>query len=271
MSSFQVGVVGAGRVGAVLAAALRSAGHEITAAAGDSDASLARIGALLPGVANLKPSAVARSCDVLLLTEVSDRVDLAGTLHAAAAEMAKRRRWAAIWSRHPITPLPDPHGASAMAEIEGLRFGSSVLPWRTCGSRSPWVGNTTEERTRAAVAAIAAARPDVWGGDWNHALVGREYAGSAAGRRHLLAALRELRIDAPTATAPHQIEGLLSIDHVAVPIGAQAPVEHHSALVAGGRLSDHDAYVVEVEPRVEGGARPDQRRQVDDRLITIHH
>ena len=65
-------IVGAGRVGAVLAAALRSAGHEITAAAGDSDASLARIGALLPGVANLKPSAVARSCDVLLLTVPDD-------------------------------------------------------------------------------------------------------------------------------------------------------------------------------------------------------
>ncbi len=35
----RVGVVGAGRVGAVLAAALRAAGHEIVAAAGESDAS----------------------------------------------------------------------------------------------------------------------------------------------------------------------------------------------------------------------------------------
>ena len=45
-----VGVIGAGRVGAVLAAALRDAGHEIVAAAGESDASRNRIAALLPGV-----------------------------------------------------------------------------------------------------------------------------------------------------------------------------------------------------------------------------
>ena len=47
--SLRVGVIGAGRVGAVLAAALRSAGHEIVAAAGESDASRSRIAALLPG------------------------------------------------------------------------------------------------------------------------------------------------------------------------------------------------------------------------------
>ena len=40
---FRVGVVGAGRVGAVLAAALRAAGHEVVAAAGESDASRSRI------------------------------------------------------------------------------------------------------------------------------------------------------------------------------------------------------------------------------------
>ena len=43
MSKFRIGVVGAGRVGAVLAAALRAAGHEIVAAAGESDASRGRI------------------------------------------------------------------------------------------------------------------------------------------------------------------------------------------------------------------------------------
>jgi predicted short-subunit dehydrogenase-like oxidoreductase (DUF2520 family) len=69
---FRVGVVGAGRVGAVLAAALGAAGHEIVAAAGESDASRDRIAALLPGTANEKPTAVARSCDLLLLTVPDD-------------------------------------------------------------------------------------------------------------------------------------------------------------------------------------------------------
>ena len=55
--ALRVGVVGAGRVGAVLAAALRTAGHEIVAVAGESDASRDRIRALLPGVPTRKPSA----------------------------------------------------------------------------------------------------------------------------------------------------------------------------------------------------------------------
>ena len=67
-----VGVIGAGRVGAVLGARLRAAGHEITAAAGESDASRERAAALLPGVPLAKPSAVARSCDLLLLTVPDD-------------------------------------------------------------------------------------------------------------------------------------------------------------------------------------------------------
>ncbi len=67
-----VGVVGAGRVGAVLAAALRAAGHDVVAAAGESDASRGRIAELLPGVAVRKPSDVARSSELLLLTVPDD-------------------------------------------------------------------------------------------------------------------------------------------------------------------------------------------------------
>ena len=185
-------------------------------------------------------------CDVLLLTEVSDRVELPGmTGHVTKAQMARRRYWAGIWSSHPLTPLPDPHGASAMAEFLGQRFCSSILPWKSCGAREPWVGTNTAERTIHAVDAIAEAAPTVWGGDWNHALEGREYAGSKAGREHLLKALAELGLSAATADAPHQIAGLLSIDHIAIPAGSSARVEHHSALLTEGRLSDHDAYVVE--------------------------
>ncbi|MBG6094129.1 Rossmann-like and DUF2520 domain-containing protein [Nocardioides sp. WG-D5] len=72
MNPLRVGVVGAGRVGAVLAAALRSAGHSIVAVAGESDASRARIASLLPGVPVEKPTAVARACDLLLLTVPDD-------------------------------------------------------------------------------------------------------------------------------------------------------------------------------------------------------
>jgi predicted short-subunit dehydrogenase-like oxidoreductase (DUF2520 family) len=69
---FRIGVVGAGRVGAVLASALRAAGHEISAVAGESAASRTRIETLLPGVRVDKPTAVSRSADLLLLTVPDD-------------------------------------------------------------------------------------------------------------------------------------------------------------------------------------------------------
>ena len=70
-----IGVIGAGRVGAVLAASLREAGYEVAAVAGESDASRTRIETLLPGVPVHKPSAVAKACDLLLLTVPDDTLD----------------------------------------------------------------------------------------------------------------------------------------------------------------------------------------------------
>ncbi|GAA1798095.1 hypothetical protein GCM10009795_049460 [Nocardioides hankookensis] len=85
-TGLRVGVVGAGRVGAVLAAALRAAGHDIVAAAGESDASRGRIADLLPGVPTLKPTAVARACDLLLLTVPDDMLgNVVTTLSDAGA------------------------------------------------------------------------------------------------------------------------------------------------------------------------------------------
>ena len=69
MTRLTVGVVGAGRVGAVLGAALRAAGHEIVAAAGESDASRRRMAELLPGG---RPTDVARASDLLLLAVPDD-------------------------------------------------------------------------------------------------------------------------------------------------------------------------------------------------------
>lgn len=81
-----IGVVGAGRVGAVLSAALRAAGHEIVAAAGESAASRERIETLLPGVRGAKPTDVARSCDLLLLTVPDDMLgNVVSTLVGAGA------------------------------------------------------------------------------------------------------------------------------------------------------------------------------------------
>lgn len=186
-------------------------------------------------------------CDVLLLTEVSERFSLPGyDLHLGRPLMAPQRRWAAIASRLPATPEPDPHGASVMVELEGMRVGSSILPWRSCGTGVPWVGATTAERTAAAVASVEAVAPVIWGGDWNHALAGREWVGSIAGRQSLLASLERLGLQVPTASSPHRIGGLLSIDHIAIPTPwTVTATQRHRATDGGTRISDHDAYVVE--------------------------
>ena len=84
MGMTRIGVVGAGRVGAVLAAALRDRGHEIVSVAGESPASRTRIETLLPGVPVAKPTAVSRSCDLLLLTVPDDMLSNVVTMLAAS-------------------------------------------------------------------------------------------------------------------------------------------------------------------------------------------
>ena len=87
----RIGVVGAGRVGAVLAAALRAAGHQVVAVAGDSDASRNRAETLLPGVPRRKPTAVSRSCDLLLLTVPDDMLSNVVTQLAASGDARQER------------------------------------------------------------------------------------------------------------------------------------------------------------------------------------
>ncbi len=79
--TLRIGVIGCGRVGAVLGAAFRAAGHEITATSAVSEASLERAAELLPGVPVASPEDVARSAEVVLLTVPDDDIaDLARAL-----------------------------------------------------------------------------------------------------------------------------------------------------------------------------------------------
>src|SRR6478736_5113106 len=100
-----IGVVGAGRVGAVLSAALRSAGHDVVAAAGDSAASLHRIETLLPGVRHAKPTDVARSCDLLLLTVPDDMLENVVTQLAGAGAIREGQVVCHTSGRHGLAVL----------------------------------------------------------------------------------------------------------------------------------------------------------------------
>ncbi len=127
--TLRVGVIGAGRVGAVLAATLAARGHQIVGAAGESDASRHRIATLLPGVLNEKPSAVARACDVLLLTVPDDM--LANVVHVLAASGALREGQYVVHTsgRHGLTVLEPAAalGARTVAMHPAMTFTGTAL------------------------------------------------------------------------------------------------------------------------------------------------
>jgi endonuclease/exonuclease/phosphatase family metal-dependent hydrolase len=199
-------------------------------------------------------------CDVWLLTEVSPKaVGADGTIasfrsHLSKGLMGRKQHWAAVLARGTFTPVPDPHRASAVAVIDGLTFCSTILPWAGCHRcpGHPWVGYSLGAMTKVTIDDLLKALPAsglVWGGDWNQNLAGgREYVGSASGRAKLQAAVESLHLQVPTAALPYRSgSGRHTIDHIAVP--AAWRVGHAVAVTAeagGKRLSDHDAYVVEV-------------------------
>ena len=81
-----VGVVGTGRVGAILGAALASAGHRVVAASGVSAAARARAEALLPGVPLVTPPEVLDVADLVLLAVPDDALpELVAGLAATGA------------------------------------------------------------------------------------------------------------------------------------------------------------------------------------------
>lgn len=88
----RVGVIGSGRVGAVLGAALRRTGHPIVGCSARSDLSRVRAEALLPGVPIVPAPQLARECDLLLLAVPDDCLpqvvaDLAGHVHTGQIVM----------------------------------------------------------------------------------------------------------------------------------------------------------------------------------------
>jgi predicted short-subunit dehydrogenase-like oxidoreductase (DUF2520 family) len=84
-----VGVVGAGRVGAVLGAALQRVGHRVVAVSGVSEESRERAARLLPGVPVLAPEEVVRQAELVVLAVPDD------ALADLVAGLAATRSWQA--------------------------------------------------------------------------------------------------------------------------------------------------------------------------------
>ncbi|TQN37720.1 putative short-subunit dehydrogenase-like oxidoreductase (DUF2520 family) [Blastococcus colisei] len=83
----RVGVIGAGRVGAVLGAALTAAGHDVVAASGLSTASAERAARLLPGAPLVPADEVVAASDLVVLAVPDD------TLAGLVAGLAETGAW----------------------------------------------------------------------------------------------------------------------------------------------------------------------------------
>ena len=137
-----VGIVGTGRVGAVLGAALARAGHTVTAASAVSAASRDRAARLLPGVPLVPADEVPRSAALVLLTVPDDALpDLVAGLASTGALRAGQlvahtsgrhglavlepavRRGALPLALHPVLPFA---GTEVdLARLSGASFGTT--------------------------------------------------------------------------------------------------------------------------------------------------
>jgi predicted short-subunit dehydrogenase-like oxidoreductase (DUF2520 family) len=184
-SQTRVGVVGAGRVGAVLAAALRLAGHDVVAVAGESAASRTRIETLLPGVRVDKPSAVARACDLLLLTVPDDMLGNVVAMLSASGAIRPGQRVVHTSGRHGLAVLEPARavGARTIAMHPAMTFtGTDVdlarLPGCVYGVTAT---EATEQLARDLVADLGGSI--VWVAEEHRTLY---HAGLAHGANHLV-------------------------------------------------------------------------------------
>jgi predicted short-subunit dehydrogenase-like oxidoreductase (DUF2520 family) len=112
MNVLTVGVVGAGRVGAVLGAALSAAGHHVVAAAAVSAASRERAARLLPGAVILPADEVARAATDLLLLAVPD--------DNLAAVVAGLDRTGALRKGQVVAHTSGAHGLGVLGDVNGM-------------------------------------------------------------------------------------------------------------------------------------------------------
>jgi predicted short-subunit dehydrogenase-like oxidoreductase (DUF2520 family) len=275
-SSHRIGVVGAGRVGAVLAAALRDAGHEIVAAAGESAASRTRLETLLPGVPVLKPSAVARACDVLLLTVPDDM--LANVVEMLSASGAIHEGQYVVHSsgRHGLAVLAPAvaRGAHPVALHPAMTFtGTDVDLPRLAGCVFGVTAGDDERAFTEALVADLGGSP-MWVPEDRRTLY---HAGLAHGANHLvtlvseaMGLLRAAGADDPAGTLRPLLEAALENSLSYGDAALTGPIVRGDVNTVRAHLADISASAPQTLPSYVAMARATLTRAVaDGRLLPI--
>ncbi len=92
-------------------------GYHISAVAGESAASRTRIETLLPGVHVDKPTAVAKACDLLLLTVPDDSLDNVVRMLTAAGALRTGQYVIHTSGRHGLAVLGPPSPSAHMGSL----------------------------------------------------------------------------------------------------------------------------------------------------------
>jgi hypothetical protein len=197
------------------------------------------------------------------------------------ADLDGWRRWSGIQTRFRIDELDSSTEPWAAEEslclarihlpdgfaVPTVLAACSVLPWRGAAKYWPGLpGKYLDDHQQFVlehhVARIAQAwdreEPIVWGGDFNQELVdlspqrkkaGYRLAGTKAGIGRLAAAFERFGLRAVTERSEHLLLGAPTIDHLAVsaPLIAGAARVHRPHYADGRLLSDHAAYLAELD------------------------
>ncbi len=240
------------------------------------------------------------AADVWLLTEVHrDWSSPAGEVEVSPprGHGPDDRRWAAVQTHLPMTPVHDgPTGPAAAEEslclvrvhtpgTGSVLVACSVLPWGGAATSWPGLPEKYLDHQQAFVLEHHAARidtawdgrePVVWGGDFNQALrrltpertaAGYRLPGTVAGIERLRAAFGRFGLVALTEDAGHLLADTPAIDHLAVSeaLAHGAATVHRPHREDGSLLSDHAAYTADL--RVDVDVHVDVHVDVDAALL----
>ncbi len=183
MKQHSVGVIGAGRVGTVLAAKFRFVGHRIVAISARSTASRERVAGLLPGIELAEPADIARRSDIVLIAVPDDRLILVAEQLAAAGAIRPGQVVLHTSGRHGLDALAalTRQGARPIAFHPAMTFtGTSVDLDRSCVFGLT-AADTEKEIAEELVAQLGGTA--MWVAEANRALY---HAALAHGANHLV-------------------------------------------------------------------------------------
>lgn len=178
-----VGVIGAGRVGAVLAAKLNSAGYPLVGVSGSSPASLLRIETMLPGVGVLEPVEVVERAEAVFLAVPDDALILVAEELASTGAVRPGQFVLHTSGRHGLDALASlvRVGARPIALHPAMTFTGTAIDV----DRTPVFGITAAESERPFAEELVAAfgGTPMWVAEADRALY---HAGLAHGANHLI-------------------------------------------------------------------------------------